>query len=81
MRHEIVGCSWKFKLQCPKRWEGLRETADSDVRLCESCLKEVFRCHTEEEVAARAQRGECVALGLFGADEQAGLLGEVVPNP
>ena len=60
--NEIRNCTWKFAFQCPRRWEGLRETGDAKVRMCESCLKEVYLCADDEEVRARAGRGECVAV-------------------
>jgi hypothetical protein len=77
--NEIINCTWKFQMQCPRRWEGLRETADPKVRLCESCLKEVHWCESEGEVQQRAARGECVAVGIVHHPAE-GLLGEVVPG-
>jgi hypothetical protein len=76
---EIVNCTWKFQFQCPRRWEGLRETADPKVRVCESCLRNVYWCENDAEVRRRAEQGACVAVRV-AADETRVILGEVVPG-
>ena len=75
---EIDNCTWKFDFQCPRRWNGLRQTSDPNVRLCESCLCEVHLCSTEEELDLRSKRGECVALNFFRGPQ---MLGKVLPRP
>jgi hypothetical protein len=71
----IENCSWKFQFQCPRSWSGLRETADPNVRLCESCLEKVYLCKNEAEVLRFAAEGKCVAIGFFRDN---GMLGKVV---
>jgi uncharacterized protein (TIGR02996 family) len=61
-RVPIENCTLRFRFQCPKQWEALRETADGRVRFCESCQKNVYHCGTVEEARARALRGCCVAV-------------------
>jgi hypothetical protein len=75
---EIINCNWKFKFQCPRHWNGLRETADPNVRTCESCLENVYLCKDEDEVRRRSSQGQCVALGFF-RDNGAMLLGRLRP--
>jgi hypothetical protein len=75
---EIVNCTWKFEFQCPRLWIGLRETADPNVRVCESCLENVYLCMDDAEVGRRSSQGQCVALG-FLRDDGGMLLGKVIP--
>src|SRR6516225_4375149 len=35
-----------FAFRCPKRWDKLRPTKDSAVRVCTACRKEVFYCES-----------------------------------
>ena len=75
---QIRNCNWKFKFQCPLRWEGLRTTDDPNVRTCESCLRSVYLCENEEEVAQRSAAGQCVALGFERNEDGEMLMGEIV---
>ena len=74
---QIENCSWKFAFQCPMAWSRLRQTDDPNVRLCESCLENVYLCRNEGEVTARAKEGKCVAIRFSRGLE---LLGKVVPK-
>lgn len=74
---EIVNCNWKFSFQCPRRWNGLIETADPAVRICESCLQQVHLCKTEAEVEQKSREGKCVALSFHRGPQ---LLGKVMPS-
>jgi hypothetical protein len=74
---EITNCTWEFAFQCPRHWNGLHETDDPGVRMCESCLEKVHLCCTEAEVEERSRRGECVALGFSRGPH---LLGKVLPR-
>ena len=78
---KIRNCAWKFKFQCPLRWSGLRTTDAPNVRTCESCLRNVYLCENEEELAARSAAGQCVALGFDRDEEGEPLLGEVIVDP
>jgi uncharacterized protein (TIGR02996 family) len=53
-----------FEFRCPKRWDKLRRTADSTVRFCTACRKEVFYCDSILEAREHAERGQCVALDV-----------------
>ena len=43
-------------------WSRLRLTEDDNVRHCDVCDQDVFRCSTEEELRQRALKNQCVAL-------------------
>lgn len=62
MAAEIENCGWVFKIQCPLEWAQLAETADPAIRTCGVCLQSVYRCETDEQVAAHARLGHCVAI-------------------
>lgn len=62
MSFRIEGCTWEFKVQCPLNWAQLVSTDDEDVRVCEVCLRNVYRCHSEVELERHAQQGHCVAI-------------------
>ena len=76
---EILNCTWKFKVQCPRMWSGLRETSDPNIRLCESCLREVHLCENDQQVQRHANAGHCVALHTI-PDGSIFLMGEVIPS-
>jgi hypothetical protein len=75
---EIVNCTWPHRdAQCPRFFcLRLRETADENVRVCESCLEPIHLCRTPEEAERRKRRGERVAKGYLDAGEV--ILGTVV---
>jgi hypothetical protein len=77
MAFEIVNCTWKFQFQCPRRWDSLVKTDESNVRICESCLEPVYFCSSEEELRLRSKRVECVYAGFWGPDEPQ-MLGKVI---
>ena len=70
MTAEIHNCGWKFAVQCPLKWDLLQKTADSDVRLCGTCCKEVFLCTTHDEVRHHASQEHCVAFRLQPANDR-----------
>jgi len=53
-----------FEFRCTKRWDKLRPTQDSTVRVCTACRKEVFYCDNILEARQHAELGRCVALDL-----------------
>jgi hypothetical protein len=59
---KISNCTWKITLQCPRQWSGLREAGDPNVRVCESCLENVYLCFNEAEVSRHTALGRRVAL-------------------
>ncbi len=58
----ISNCTWKLTLLCPRRWSGLRETADPNVRLCETCLENVHLCFDDAGALRHTALGRRVAL-------------------
>ena len=55
----------KFALVCPLRWEALEATEAANVRRCEVCGENVYRCESPQDAEERAARGECVAYGVL----------------
>jgi hypothetical protein len=58
----VENCDFAFR--CPQKWHQLELTADTRVRHCESCRKDVHYCTTINEARAHAQRGRCVAINI-----------------
>jgi uncharacterized protein (TIGR02996 family) len=58
----IENCIMGGIVECPKRWEKLRETSDSCVRSCESCLFNVYHSSSIEEAQHNVRAGRCVAV-------------------
>lgn len=52
----------RFRFLCARSWASLEPTGEAGVRSCEQCGERVYRCATGEEAAARARRGECIAV-------------------
>jgi uncharacterized protein (TIGR02996 family) len=63
-RPRIENCDRLFAFRCPKKWENLKETEETDVRYCEGCNKTVYYCNDIETAHVHARRGECVAIAL-----------------
>ena len=57
---QIDSCDWKFKTQCPERWEQLDRTEDETVRSCSICNKSVYLCINSSQVSEHAKVGNCV---------------------
>lgn len=60
----ISHCGIEFQFQCPMEWELLSTTAEEDIRFCRKCEKNVYFCHSDEEVAAHAKVNHCIAREL-----------------
>ncbi|MEZ4382196.1 MAG: hypothetical protein R3A79_12670 [Nannocystaceae bacterium] len=52
----------RFRVLCERSWAALEPTGDAEVRACDRCQERVYRCATGEEAAARARRGQCIAV-------------------
>lgn len=52
----------KFSFVCDKRWDELKETADTGVRFCDGCRKNVHLCYFPEDAAEAIREKRCVAL-------------------
>jgi hypothetical protein len=47
---------------CPMNWQMLGPTADSDVRHCRACLRDVYYCQTPADFVRHGELGHCVAV-------------------
>jgi uncharacterized protein (TIGR02996 family) len=54
--------TFRFAFECPNRWADLTPTADSKVRFCGQCRKNVHRCESREEAEQHAVAGRCIAI-------------------
>ncbi|MCA9662505.1 MAG: hypothetical protein KC486_29465 [Myxococcales bacterium] len=61
----------RFSFLCERSWASLEATGEDGVRSCEQCNERVYRCASAVEAAARARRGECIAVAPELAAEQA----------
>ncbi len=64
----------RFRLRCERTWAELAPTDEaraSEVRRCDHCAQNVYRCDTGAEAAARARRGECIAVPAGMAHDEA----------
>jgi hypothetical protein len=52
----------RFSFRCPRSWERLEPTADPDVRRCDACRRDVFRCGTFAEAERHALAGDCISV-------------------
>jgi uncharacterized protein (TIGR02996 family) len=52
----------KFAFECPKQWDQLQPTENSNARFCDVCNKLVHYCRTIREAREHANRGECIAV-------------------
>lgn len=59
---KIVGCGSDTSGGCPGDWNELSPTGDRMIRYCSECMRTVYCCESEEEIAARQDAGQCVAL-------------------
>jgi type IV pilus assembly protein PilB len=57
----IQNCQVRFQFKCPNQWDALQETAESGVRLCGECHKQVYLCQSTQEAAEHARAGHCIA--------------------
>jgi len=62
-RDEQVQARYRFKFQCPLRFEDLQASGDDlTQRSCARCERSVRLVRTPEELAERVAAGECVAI-------------------
>ena len=54
-----------LSFECPMNWAALKETEETNVRLCQKCNENVYLCDTPESFAAHAKAKNCVALPAF----------------
>jgi uncharacterized protein (TIGR02996 family) len=58
----VENCQPRFQFRCPKEWQRLTRTADSQVRFCDHCRKNVYYCGSVREARDHARQGHCVAV-------------------
>lgn len=56
----IRNCPFAFR--CDRQWTGLKRTAHPDVRFCGDCQREVYRCHTDQDLVEAVALNRCVAI-------------------
>ncbi|MBD2120307.1 FHA domain-containing protein [Trichocoleus sp. FACHB-262] len=57
-----------FLFQCSKKWDGLRETSDSNIRYCSECQQEVYRIKSSD-LKNRPATYKCFAVDFWwGSD-------------
>jgi hypothetical protein len=52
----------QFTFSCPRRWEALHPTADTSIRFCDACQRQVYYCSTLKQARSHAAAGDCVAI-------------------
>jgi hypothetical protein len=55
----IRNCIFAFK--CHQKWESMRETSRG-VRFCTECQKEIFYCHTANDLVKSIHLNRCIAI-------------------
>ena len=75
-----IACNFSF--QCPQRWDRLAATADTHVRHCSECSRDMHLVSTEEQFKSHAAEGHCVAVQRPKSQKLAvGESGTVVGQP
>lgn len=59
---KIVKCGSDEAEACPGDWGQLNPTGDRMIRHCSECMRTVYCCESAEEIVARQDAGQCVAL-------------------
>jgi hypothetical protein len=62
MSAKIIKCGSEDSSACPSSWGDLFPTGDRMIRYCSECMHTVYCCESEEEITARQDVGQCVAL-------------------
>ncbi len=60
MSRLIENCTFTF--QCPRTWDQLERTGETNVRFCGQCERRVHLCTTDEELTRHARDRHCVAV-------------------
>jgi hypothetical protein len=58
----IANCPVDFRFLCPKAWEMLEKTSDSNIRYCNKCEKSVHLCSSMQQVYHHAHLEHCIAI-------------------
>ncbi|MCU0699824.1 MAG: hypothetical protein MUC96_25235 [Myxococcaceae bacterium] len=65
-RAPLDGCSVRFGLKCPRRWEELEHTEAPERRYCATCDAPVFFVQSVEAAREAGRAGRCVAIAPSG---------------
>jgi hypothetical protein len=60
---KIENCAGNdFEFICPKKWSELKSTYVEGIRHCHVCKKNVYWCHSADEVKLHVSVNHCIAL-------------------
>ena len=59
----VTNCEFEFK--CPKSWDNLTTTEDSNLRHCQQCNQSVTLCTSQKEYESLVSKGKCIAVDVF----------------
>jgi len=59
---ELWNCRNAFEFVCPRYFDLLQATEDSEVRFCEVCREKVYLCRTPLDFVTHGELGHCVAI-------------------
>lgn len=62
MTNAIRNCTFAFK--CDKRWEDLKQGSDRDIRFCGACQRDVYFCHTADQLKEAIVLNRCVTIEI-----------------
>lgn len=55
---EFLNCEMEFV--CPKDWESMVVSVDPNIRHCSTCNKDVYFCHTIDDLKKSINNQQCV---------------------
>ena len=58
----IDNCEFSVEYACPLEWKNLKKTDDSQIRFCNECSKNVYRCKTADEMDEHVKLNHCIAV-------------------
>ena len=75
----IDNCEFSVEYECPLEWKNLKKTDDSQIRFCNECSKNVYRCKTDEDMDKHIKLNHCIAVN---EPQVMGVMGDMpFPNP
>ena len=75
----IDNCEYSVEYECPLEWKNLKKTDNSQIRFCNECSKNVYRCKTDEDMDEHIKLNHCIAVNEPGMPM--GLMAEPEPKP
>lgn len=58
----------QFLFECAASWSELKKTEDAAIRFCDQCQKNVYLCHTYDQLAQAISFNRCVAIYKNGSN-------------